>query len=198
MVVLQSSAPLEWGSIDLPLSGVLTDWYGNPLSPPAAFALARDATHLWFIAGRDVHATVHPCAPSGSFTPRLWLHDTAELFLTSPDSTSYIELNLTANGAWWACFFSGTREPAETQPDFQRYIVSHHDEDREGSWLAAISIPLHLLMETIGLGEGSCGNVAFILNSPCQTFHSAYKLPGQEPDFHQPSAMPRLKTTTIK
>lgn len=192
MVILESSKRLEWGDLDLPLSGILTDWHRNPLSPPAAFSLAQDGENLWFIAGREAPAMIHPSAIPGDFTESLWKHDVAELFITHPDEDTYLEFNLAANGAWWASAFSSARQPISTQPDFQNYIMSYHDENQEGGWLAALSVPLGFLKKEISFGSGSRANVTFILNSPTQTFHSASKLPGVEPDFHQPAAMPVL------
>ena len=53
--------------------------------------------------------------------------------------------------------------------------------------MAALAIPIDILSARIGFGATSLINVTFILDSPDQKFVSAAKLPGAEPDFHQPS-----------
>lgn len=187
--------PLEWGSLNLPLLGIATDWHGKNLRPPVAFTLATDGDKLWFIATRQAATAIHPGAEPGAFTAELWKHDVAELFIAAPEGGRYIEFNLAPNGAWWACEFDGVREAAVSQPDFGSAIASFHDEVEDDSWLAAMAIPLGFLREEISFGSGSRANVAFILNSPKQTFHSAAKLPGDVADFHQPGAFPALVTT---
>lgn len=194
MQLFIAEKPLEWGALDLPLLGISKDWHGQPLNPPAAFTLASDGVNLWFAATRQAPATIHPDAEEGAFTPELWKHDVAELFIAD-DGGGYLEFNLAANGAWWACKFDSVREAAPDQPDFREAVTTHHDATQPGSWLAALVIPIPFLIDHAGFGPGNRVNVTFILNSPAQTFHSASKLPGAEPDFHQPQAfLPLLPT----
>ncbi|MDP4722137.1 MAG: hypothetical protein NWS48_12995 [Akkermansiaceae bacterium] len=191
-----SKDPLKWGELDLPLLGIGSDWSGKPLLPPLAFSLAADAENLWFVATRQAEACVHPDAFLGSFTPELWKYDTAELFIADDKTGRYLEFNLAPNGAWWAAEFSSPRVASVTQPDFKSNVTSHSG-DESGQWLAALSIPLAFLRDTVDFGTGTKANATFILGSPEQTFHSAAKLPGAEPDFHQPSAFPILSTYPI-
>ena len=192
MQLFTSETRLGWGALDLPLLGLSSDWHGRALVPPAAFVLASDEQNLWFVATREAPVTIHPNARPGSFTPELWKHDVAELFISDPDGGGYMEFNLAANGAWWACSFDTVRSPAVTQPDFASAITTHHEPGDSESWLAALVIPIGFLKSQIGFGLGSHANVAFILNSPEQTFHSVSKLPGEVPDFHQPQSFERL------
>lgn len=191
MRIFNSSSPLAWGELDLPLLGITTDWFGKPLLPPLTFSLASDPGHLWFVATRQAPASFLPGATPGSFTPGLWESDVAELFIASHDGAAYLEFNLAPNGAWWASKFSSPRQTSEDQPDFQNHIRTYHDATDPDSWVAAISIPLGFLRDHISFGVGSPANAAFILNTPEQTFHSAAKLPGEQPDFHQPSKFPK-------
>ena len=164
--------------------------------PPLAFLLAADREHLWFIATRQARASVLPSAVAGSFMEGLWEGDVAELFIADPEGESYLEFNLAPNGAWWAAKFCAVRERSDVQPDFQNHIHTYHDTGAVDCWVAAISIPLAFLVEHISFRVGSPANVAFILNSPDQTFHSATKLRGEIPDFHQPLNFP--KTLPLK
>lgn len=184
--------PLVWGELDLPLLGVDSDWFGAPLAPPQGYSLAVDPTHLWFVASREAPAKSSPDAAPLTFTPGLWHHDVAELFIADPTSGQYLELNLAANGAWWAAKFSSIRTPADDEPDFMRHITTRREDGIPNAWVAAMVIPIAFLKETINFGLESTANAAFILNSPVQTFHSAHKLGGGIPDFHRPQDFPRL------
>ena len=197
MQLFTHDSPLEWGTIDLPLLGISGDWHGRPLNPPAAFTLASDESKLWFVATRQAPATIHPDAEPGAFTPEQWKYDVAELFIADAEGGGYLEFNLAPNGAWWACKFDSVRKATPIQPDFQGAVTTHHDAPQPGAWLAALVIPIAFLREHAGFGTGSRANVTFILNSPAQTFHTASKLPGDEPDYHQPQAFqPLLPTAT--
>ncbi|MGJ8644855.1 MAG: hypothetical protein ACSHX9_15715 [Luteolibacter sp.] len=191
MKLFTTKNPLNWGELDLPLLGIGSDWFGNPLAPPLAFSLTADAENLWFVATRQSEACVHPDSSPGSFTPELWKHDTAELFFADSKTGRYLEFNLAPNGAWWAAAFESPRVLSGVQPDFKNHIITHSGDDPT-QWLAALAIPLSFLKETINFGVETRANATFILGSPAQTFHSVAKLPGDEPDFHQPSKFPLI------
>lgn len=188
MRLFQYDTTLAWGGLDLPVMGMSSDWYGADLSPPLCFTIATDSSNLWFVATRPAPASCRPGAEPGSFTEGLWEHDVAELFLADPASGAYIEFNLAPNGAWWAAKFNAPRVRAEQQPDFPSIVTSHWEDVADEAWCAAIRVPLTLLEKEIGFGAESTANATAILNSPHQTFHSAHKLPGAEPDFHQPAS----------
>ncbi len=192
MRFFQSDATLVWGRLDLPVMGMNTDWYGAELLPPLCFTLATDPTHLWFVAARQAPATCFPGAEPGSFTEGLWEHDVAELFLADPKSGAYLEFNLAPNGAWWAAKFIAPRVRAVEQPDFPSIVTSRWEDVAAGAWCSAIRVPLAVLEKEIGFGAETTANVTAILNSPHQTFHSAHKLPGAEPNFHQPGSFIRI------
>ncbi|MFD2257717.1 hypothetical protein ACFSSA_13635 [Luteolibacter algae] len=197
MKIFNSPSLLSWGELDLPLFGLSSDWFGKPLDPPQGFALAMDSEQLWFIATRQSAAQTRPDAIPGAFVYGLWEYDVAELFIARPDSGEYLEFNLAANGAWWASKFSAIRMPAQNQPDFTGIITSYHQEDPSDSWLAALAIPLSFLKEAIGFGEESRINASFILGTPKRTFHSVNRLPGEQPDFHQPMAFSKVDLIDI-
>src|SRR5687768_8760941 len=94
MTVIRSAKPLVWGEMDLPLFGIGKDWYGSGITPQAAFCVAVDSRSLWFIASHGKAGKLHPAARPGRFTPELWKHDVAELFLSDPTSGRYFEFNL--------------------------------------------------------------------------------------------------------
>lgn len=195
--IFQSDHPLAWGELDLPILGMTSDWHARPLSPPLGFVIAADSSALWFVATREAPASCLPGVEPGSFMEGLWQGDVAELFLADPDDGSYLELNLAPNGAWWAAKFIEPRVRSQQQANYQAIVTSYWQRIDANSWCAALRMPLDFLQKEIGFSSRTTGNVTAILNSPTQTFHSASKLPGAEPDFHQPSAFPLLKPSAL-
>lgn len=192
MRIFKSENPLAWGGLDLPVLGLTSDWQGRTLNPPLSFAVAADAASLWFVATRQAPAACRPGTEPGAFTEGLWEWDVAELFLADPAGFAYLEFNLAPNGAWWAAKFTAPRVRAQPQPDFQSAVTSHWEKISDSGWCAAIRVPLDFLESVIGFGSQTTANATAILNSPHQTFHSAARLTGAEPDFHQPASFPRL------
>jgi hypothetical protein len=62
----------------------------------------------------------------------------------------------------------------------------------DGSWVAAMAIPLDLLRARLDFGPESRLNVTMILGTPAQRFISAADLGPGEPDFHQPARFPKV------
>jgi hypothetical protein len=187
MTILKTTRPLRWGSLDLPLFGLGRDWHGEPVRPPAGFSLAMDDRCLWFLAHHDKAARTHPDARPGVFQGDLWRYDVAELFLADPVSGRYFEFNLAPNGAWWCCEFTAPRVRAEKTDVAMPNVATFAEASENGSWLAAMALPLDLLRARLDFGTETRANVAFILGSPQQTFLSAAELGGDTPDFHQPA-----------
>lgn len=191
MVIFRISKPISWGGLDLPILGITRDGSGEPLSPAAGFSLATDGQRLWFIATHSRAADLHPRSRPGVFQEELWKHDVAELFLADPASGRYLEFNLAPNGAWWMCEFSAPRVVAHSEP--MPEVSTFAELAADGTWLAALSLPLDLLRARIGFGESTRANVTMILESPRQRFLSACALPGETPDFHQPSRFSQIQ-----
>lgn len=197
MQIFTSKEPLSWGKLDLPLCALSTDWFGSPLKKASVFTIAKDIESLWFVCIFSHAACIHPYASPGQFTPELWKFDVAELFLANSATGQYLEFNLTSNGAWWASKFLSVREPFREQPDFTTMIRSHHDLVGNHQCLVSLEIPLNFLKREIDFGTTTAANIAFIRDSPSQRYLSASKLPGVEPDFHQPIYFSALSFKSI-
>ena len=197
MTIFTSPRPLVWGELDVPLLGLETDLHGVPLRVPAAFSVVTDEQHLWFIAHHRHPARIHPQARPGAFLAGLWPHDVAELFLADPVSGRYFEFNLTANGAWWRCEFTAPRVRADEADIAMPEVAAFSDLAPDGSWLAALAIPLDLLRARLDFGAESRMNVAMILESPAQKFISASDLGGGDPNFHQPDRFSKVNFLPI-
>ncbi len=194
MQIFTSETPLSWGNLDLPLCGMHEDWFGKSISPHM-FTLAKDSESVWFISIFPNSAMIHPAAAPGHFTPELWKYDVAELFLANPTTGEYLEFNLTSNGAWWASKFSSVRVPSVLQPEFTAHIQTHRDLTDAQHSVVGLQIPVDFLKKEIDFGSITAANITIICDSPSQHYLSASKLPGAEPDFHQPIHFPTLLFT---
>lgn len=197
MQIFTSRKLLGWGKLDLPLFGLNEDWFGSTLENPSTFTLATDPDFLWFIGIFPQAARIHPSALPGQFTPELWKYDVAELFLTNPSRAEYLEFNLTSNGAWWASKFSSVRKASPSQPDFISQVLTHHECVEGHHGVACLQIPLNFLKKEIDFGAYTAANITIIRDSPSHRYLSASKLPGAEPDFHQPAEFITLTFTPL-
>ena len=197
MTVFTNHQCLIWGELDVPLLGLTHDLSGALLQVPAAFALVQDPRSLWFVASHRQPAEIHPKARPGVFLAELWRHDVAELFIADPHSGRYFEFNLAPNGAWWSCEFTAPRVRAEEVEIAMPEIATFAEMSPDGSWLAAMAIPLDLLRARLDFGTKSLINVAMILESPVQKFISANALGSGLPDFHQISQFSPICLTPL-
>lgn len=197
MTIFTSPRPLKWGELDVPMLGLVKDWHGVPLEPPAGFSLTMDERRLWFIAHHRKPAELHPTARPGDFQPGLWQHDVAELFIADPASGRYFEFNLAPNSAWWSCEFTAPRVRAEEVDIAMPEVATFSDMAPDGAWVAAMAIPLDLLKARLDFGPESRVNVAMILESPAQRFLTAADLGGGEADFHRPGHFARAGFTAL-
>lgn len=192
MTIFESKQALAWGALAVPMLGLGEDWSGGRVEPAAGFALVKDSRRLWFVASHRRAARLHPQARPGAFQAELWRHDVAELFLADPRSGRYFEFNLSPNGAWWNREFTAPRVPAAEVAEAMPDVATFADLAPDGSWLAAMALPLDLLEARLDFGPGTRANVTFILESPAQRFLTAAKLGGGDPDFHRPAEFPQV------
>ncbi|MEO5914689.1 MAG: hypothetical protein ABIS50_10680 [Luteolibacter sp.] len=198
MTILTSPRPLVWGELDVPLFGLARDLQGEAIDPPAAFSLVTDPFHLWFLANHRKPALVHPKSRPGAFQAELWRYDVAELFIADPASGRYFEFNLAPNGAWWTCEFTAPRVRADEMDIAMPEVATFSEMAADGTWVAAMAIPLPLLRARLDFGPQTRLNVAMILASPEQKFISAANLGQGEPDFHQPDRFTRAAFLPLK
>lgn len=197
MTIFTSRRPLAWGELDVPLVGLEHDWQGAALQPPAAYGLVMDDQRLWFVAHHRKSADLHPLARPGVFQAELWRYDVAELFMADPVSGRYFEFNLAPNGAWWSCELTAPRVRAEEMDIVMPEVATFADVAPDGSWVAAMAIPLGLLRARLDFGPATRANVTMILESPDQRFITAADLGGGVPDFHQPQRFPTVTFASL-
>ncbi len=192
MTIFESTRPLAWGELDVPLLGLEHDWDGNRVEPAAAFSLVKDSRRLWFLAGHRRPAALHPRSRPGDFQAELWRYDVAEFFLADPRSGRYFEFNLSPNGAWWNCEFTAPRVRAKEEDEPMPDVATFAELAPDGSWLAAMAVPLDLLEARLDFGAETTANVTFILETPAQRFLSAANLGDGGPDFHRPGSFAKV------
>lgn len=197
MTIFESKEALAWGDLDVPLLGLGEDWFGARVEPAAAFCLVRDPRHLWFIASHRRPAVLHPQSRPGVFQAELWRYDVAELFLADPRSGRYGEFNLAPNGAWWNCEFTAPRVRARDEDEPMPDVATFADLAADGSWMAAMAMPLDLLEARLDFGAATRANVTFILETPAQRFLTAADLGGGEPDFHRPAVFRQVSRVPL-
>jgi hypothetical protein len=186
MVILRTNNIIQWGELSLPVWGLGRDWYGEEIAAPLMFSLAIDSQRLWLVTAGKTPSKIHPQARPGAYIAELWRYDCAELFLSDSTSGRYLEFNLAANGAWWSSEFVAPRQRADELDIAFPEVATFAELSAEGAWMSAMALPLDLLESRIGFSIHTRVNVTFITHSPAQQFLSATKLPGSEPDFHQP------------
>ncbi len=197
MTIFESEKSLVWGELDVPLLGLGVDWFGRRVEPAAAYSLVKDPRYLWFIASHRRPAQLHPQSRPGRFQAELWRHDVAELFLADPVSGRYFEFNLSPNGAWWNCEFTAPRQRAYEEDQPMPDVAAFAELAADGSWMAALALPLDLLAARLDFGPRTRANVTFILESPAQRFLTAAPLGGGDPDYHRPGAYPQVELTPL-
>ncbi len=156
------------------------DWFLENLTPPVKCLYQNDFEEIRLSFSREAAATVHPDAREAAFLEGLWDYDLVEAFFLEPRTGRYLEINLAPNGAWWACWHRGVRLREAVQPEWKG-IFTEGKMSPQG-WQARITLPKSLFSDSRDLRY----NITAVLNTPHQTFHSVAKLPGTEPDFHQP------------
>jgi hypothetical protein len=71
-------------------------------------------------------------------------------------------------------------------------VATFSELSADGSWVAAMAIPVDLLKARLNFGNETHVNVTMILESPEQKFISATDLGTGEPNFHQPGQFPKI------
>ncbi len=165
------------------------EWFGNSITPAVQYSFSTDGENLIYRAAQDAPVRPHPDGKNGLFREELWKYDTAEFFISSESGSPYVEVNISPNGAWWACAFSEPRKPLE--PAVEWSGVRATGMVNEQGWQCSISIPLSILA-ALGITPENCRLAATaILNSPDYIFLTTAEDTTDEPDFHRPSTWPK-------
>ena len=133
-----------------------------------------------------------PDSPPG-WRDGLWEHDVVEVFLAPPESASgrYVELEAGAAGHWLALAFGGVRQRAA---EWRGIDVSVSSRVADGRWQGRLEVPREPLEAWVGPPPWH-GLVTAVTGPPGSRTHLTWpRLPGAQPDFHQPEAWRALAT----
>lgn len=176
--IISTSAPV--------IQKLTHEWYGKPVAAPVEYSFSIADDYLVFRAAQAAPVSIHPGARPGAFTEELWRYDTAEFFVADAEGKNYLEFNLCPNGAWWACAFSGPRQPVPG-------VSAPTGVETTGSvtptgWGCMARLPLAYL-RSLGIEIETCRlAVTCILNSPDYQFCTTSDDLSGEPDFHRPAS----------
>lgn len=108
------------------------------------------------------------------FKEGLWNFDVVEAFI-SLDNTRYLEINLSANGAWWAATFSDTRKREKDLPKIKVGNVVTYSKDNHNLVIASFSYEDLSFSNEFNI-NAIVSKRHYTLNPPATT----------KPDFHLP------------
>ncbi len=155
-------------------------WNGRPSTRRerviVTIEAGRSSDDLKVTIDAAFHGDERPEGPAGS-TPGLWDYEVVELFIAGPGDR-YLELEFGPYGHFLALSFDGVRSQSGGPHDLHyRTVVLKH------AWIGTAVVPRALLPE----GPHRVNATAIHGRKGHRRFLSAASLPGQRPDFHQPS-----------
>lgn len=128
-----------------------------------------------------------PGEPAGRH-PELWQFEVVELFLAAPQQPGrYLELEFSPHGHFLNLLFEAPRVPATEPPPNVLSYTAAVSGDR---WHGQATIERTGTM--IDLDRATVHANAFRLAGEPRRYELAFPLPGETPDFHQPSDFPEL------
>ena len=136
-----------------------------------------DGLHVAAVS-RDPEPARVPAAAARSRVADLWHYDVVELFLAFR-SGRYLEVELGAGGHFLVLSFRAPRERCDDHADLRPAL--EHGRSVSG-WRAALLLDWSLVpAELTALNAFACARGRYLAYQP---------VPGDAPDFHQPSAFP--------
>lgn len=170
-----------------------TDWFQAPVAGRPTISLAIEGGDLVLSGSRKLPAFCMPGDHANAFTEGLWNFDCAEAFLLNPENGSYLEINLSPHGAWWACLFSAPRVRA-TPHGMQLPGVAGRGTATSQGWQTQWRIPLANLPKELAFSPGTTrANLTFCLDREPQRHLTLHDLGGGKPDFHRPEKWAKVE-----
>ena len=169
--------------------------FGGPANVEAVCGLAATEDVLLVHFRVQAIPYYNPEFTAGVYREGLWRYDCGELWLASPETGRYIELNLAPNGAWWSMVFRVARQrDLNCAPP----ACVTESQIREEQWEASLRISWSEINRCLGDKGIPTANVTLVLGGcpdgdvPPENLHSIVDLRGERPDFHRPQDWTRL------
>lgn len=177
-VLINTSEPGSFSQIN-------KEWYGREVAPPYCYRMTHTCDGLLFEAKRAEPAALHPDAHAGKFQEELWRYDVAEFFISTADTSRYMEMNLSPNGAWWGSVFTAPRVVDAAASSLLR-VESATGEATNDGWQASLLLPQEVL-DALGFHLPDCRiAVCAVLESPQYIYLTTAAPCHTQPDFHRP------------
>ncbi len=164
---------------------VAKDWFGKTLNLDFRFILEEKNNHILFGAQFPKDCFFH--GEPRKFTEGLWAQSVVELFLHEVGRSSYIEINLSPSGAFWAARFSDYRVK---ECELTEFLPMIEEGTHEGTISAQMSFDATKLStekfevaQTAILANGS--DKHYLTRKFAWSNLSAAKALFGDPDFHQ-------------
>lgn len=158
-------------------------WDGSRLGDDEIVEIEVTSTpsHIFIEVHAPFHGDPAPPRPPGS-CPRLWEHEVVECFFVADDER-YLEVELGPHGHYLILCLNGPRKIEREGVD-ALYTVTRTST----RWAGRIEVPRELLP-----GPIKSVNAFAIHGIGAERRYLAYHpLPGERPDFHQPSRFPLI------
>ncbi len=171
-----------------PFQPFSTDWHGAAAPVACGFRLSLGNDALRYRFHCDSPPYCDESVEYMEFREGLWEADVAELFVSGPGG-SYLELNLSPTGGWWAAEFSQYRCLARERPDLPFELETQRSLT---GWQVECRLPLAALE---GWGYPSWERVPMKVCAIVYREEPLYLCsePAQgEPDFHLAQGYQRL------
>lgn len=154
-------------------------WDGSPLAPShwITVHLLEDAEGIEVRVQAPFYGDpAPPDAPVGP-TDKLWEHEVVELFILGPGG-HYTEIELSPSGHHLVLMLDGVRSPVATG-----LPMAFEVQIADGRWAGTARLDAAYLPDA----PWRINATAIHGSGPERTYLSWVPLPGDEPDFHQPS-----------
>jgi len=177
----------------LPFVTVATGWDHAPLPWSFRACVVQDLKNLWFLGQTDYPAGKLPDSEPNSYTEWLGNFDVIEFFFADK-SGHYSEYHLAPFGRWWMQTFA---VPRQKDPNLEIPMVKvESDLSITSGWATYLKMPLRFWTGKLN-SEPLSGNFTATFRSQQPPLASLLRLPGEKPNFHQPTEFAPLEFIKI-
>jgi hypothetical protein len=167
----------------LPFLKIDTGWDSSPLPWSFEVCLVQDIKNLWLLGKTKFSAGKMPDSPPNSYIEGLANFDVIEFFFAGKDAR-YSEYHVAPLGRWWMQTFT---TPRQKDPEMHiANVIVESDSATSNGWATSLKIPINTWMKNLG-SEPISGNITATFRSQSTPLASLIKLPGEKPNFHQPT-----------
>lgn len=169
---------LTWTKLD-------RDYLGRTCDKEISFIVAADKENFFYAAQTTLSPDFDSDPIPGKYFEGLWTKDVASVFMRENASNQYQEFEISPNGAWWSMAFEKPRDRLLNQfrmPSAETIAMRIGD-----GWRAGFKMKRSELTINFDFKKGSALNFCAVLGQGPRTYMSYSIMPGEKPNFHQPT-----------